>query len=286
MRCKRTRVAQSLSFAGVALNAARGGYALITGASSGIGAALAALAVARGCNVGLVARRRDRLESLAQELKASGREIDIFETDLSQAGSAAALTHAVLEKREGVDILINNAGSTVVKSFMRSSLDEQKAFLELTIATPVTLAHAFLPSMVAQRFGRVINISSIAALSSGGKGNTLYPAGKSFLLKFSQSLSAEVKGAGVHVTAVLPGFVATEFQAANGIPQDEGGATRRFAQTAQDVAKEAWARNEKGHEIVVPGTPPKLAAAFMRLLPEPWMRALTRAAAEKYYVGD
>jgi short-subunit dehydrogenase len=158
--------------------------------------------------------------------------------------------------------------------------------LELTIATPAALTHAFLPAMLAQRWGRIINISSIAALSSGGKGNTLYPAAKSFLLKFSQSLNAEVRDRGVHVTAVLPGFVATEFQAANNIPMNKGSPARRLSQTADEVAKEAWARNERGHEIVVPGMPPKLAAGLMRALPEPLMRALTRSAAEKYYVGE
>jgi short-subunit dehydrogenase len=260
-------------------------YALITGASSGIGAAMATIAASRGCDLALVARRKDRLETVAAKLKEFGAQVDLFVTDLAQIGSATALANTVRETQRPVDILINNAGSTVVESFMRSSLEQQRAFIELTINTPTILTHAFLPHMVTQRFGRIINISSVAALSSGGKGNTLYPAGKSFLLKFSQSLNAEVKDCGVYVTAVLPGFVATEFQQANNIPMD-GGAPRNFSQTAEEVAREAWARNRKGHEIVVPGGPPKLAAALMRYLPETWMRALTRAAAEKYYVGD
>ncbi len=261
-------------------------YALITGASSGIGAAMARVAVAKGCDVGLVARRADRLKALASELRAAGAHADVFMTNLAEPGAARDLAGAVQAQRETVDTLVNNAGSTIARGFAGTSLDEQIAFLELTVVTPAALAHAFLPGMLARRFGRIINISSIAALSSGGKGNTLYPAGKSFLLKFSQSLNAEVKDRGVHVTAVLPGFVATEFQQANNIPMDEGGAPRRFAQTAEEVALEAWARNERGHEIVVPGAPPKLAAALMRALPEPLMRALTRRAAEKYYVGE
>jgi short-subunit dehydrogenase len=260
-------------------------YALVTGASSGIGAALARLAVAKGVDVGLVARRAERLEALAAELGAGAAIADVFVSDLSKQGAAEALAAEVNARGRQPDMLVNNAGATVIRGYAGTAWPEQRALLELTIATPAALTHAFLPAMVAQRWGRIINISSIAALSSGGKGNTLYPAAKSFLLKFSQSLNAEVKDRGVHVTAVLPGFVATEFQAANNIPT-EGAAARRFHQTADEVAKEAWARNARGHEIVVPGMPPKLAAGLMRALPEPLMRALTRSAAEKYYVGE
>jgi short-subunit dehydrogenase len=262
-------------------------YALVTGASSGIGAAMARLAILNGLDVGLVARRSERLDVLAAELATTaGAMTDIFVWDLSREGAAETLAAEVNARGRQPDMLINNAGTTVVRGYAGTTWPEQRALLELTVATPAALTHAFLPAMLAQRWGRVINISSIAALSSGGKGNTLYPAAKSFLLKFSQSLNAEVKDRGVHVTAVLPGFVATEFQTANKIPMDEGAAARRFSQTADEVAKEAWARNERGHEIVVPGMPPKLAAGLMRALPEPLMRALTRSAAEKYYVGE
>jgi short-subunit dehydrogenase len=261
-------------------------YALITGASSGIGAAIARLAVANGLDVGLVARRAERLEALAAELGAGAAIADVFVSDLSKQGAAEMLAAEVNARGRQPDMLVNNAGATVIRGYAGTTWPVQRALLELTIATPAALTHAFLPAMLAQRWGRIINISSIAALSSGGKGNTLYPAAKSFLLKFSQSLNAEVRDRGVHVTAVLPGFVATEFQAANNIPMNKGSPARRLSQTADEVAKEAWARNERGHEIVVPGMPPKLAAGLMRALPEPLMRALTRSAAEKYYVGE
>ncbi len=261
-------------------------YALVTGASSGIGASFARLAVGQGYDVGLVARRQPELDALATELCALGAQADVFVTDLSHAGAAAILAAEVLQKHSHVDMLINNAGFTLPKGFAGTTMEQQRAFIELTIATPTSLAHAFLPGMLGQTWGRIINVSSLAALSSGGKGNTLYPAGKSFLLKFSQSLSAEVKGRGIHVTAVLPGIVATEFQAANGIPIDGKSGSGRMAQSPDAVAHEAWSRNQDGDEIVVPSMLPKLVAALMRFLPEPMMRTLTRAAAEKYYVGE
>jgi short-subunit dehydrogenase len=259
-------------------------YALVTGASSGIGAAMARLLAREGFDVALAARRGERLDALARELRDSGAAADVFVADLAAPLAAEALADRIESAGRAVDALINNAGATVASAFAGTSLAEQRAFLELTATTPMALTHRLLPHMLARNWGRVINISSIAALSSGAKGNTLYPAGKSFLLKFSQSLNAETKARGVFVTAVLPGFVATEFQEANGIPM-EGGA-RSFSQTPEHVAREAWVRNQKGHELVVPATAPKLAAWLMRALPEPWMRALTRSAAEKYYVGE
>lgn len=262
-------------------------YALITGASSGIGAAMARLAAQKGFDVGLTARRKDRLQALADEVREHyAVRADIFEADLALPGAADRLAKAVFAAGRRPDILVNNAGFSVAKGFAGSTYAEQEAFLELTVKTPIALAHAFIKPMIEKGWGRIINISSITALSSGGKGHTLYPAAKSFLLKFSQSLAAEVAEKGVHVTAVLPGFVNTEFQEAIGMADKMNGSTKRFAQTPEEVAEEAFARNEKGAEIVVPGLLPKVAAAFMRYTPEICLRALTRPAAEKYYVGD
>lgn len=262
-------------------------YALVTGASSGIGSAFAALAASKGFNVGLSARRLDRLEALADKLKTDhGVEVDVFPQDLSQPQSAEGLLTLVADAGRSVDCLVNNAGYSIPNGFHDTSLEDQRAFLELTIATPIALAHGVLGKMIEKKWGRVINISSITALSSGGKGHTLYPAGKAFLLRFSQSLNAEVAEAGVKVTAVLPGFVQTEFQIANGMNETMGDSPRRFAQTAEEVAQEAWSRNEKGVEVVVPGLLPKGAALCLQYLPEPLVRFATRRAAEKYYVGN
>lgn len=262
-------------------------YALVTGASSGIGAAIARRAAARGYSVGLAARRRPRLEALAEELrKTAGVEADVFEADLARRGSAERLAHAVFSAGRRPDMLVNNAGFSVAKSFAAVSLAEQESFLELTVTTPVALAHALLPPMIDRGFGRIINISSITAISSGGKGHTLYPAAKAFLLKFSQSLAAEVAHKGVKVTAVLPGFVETEFQEAIGMADRMKPSDRPFALTAERVAEEALRRNEAGVEIVVPGVATKCAAGLMQMLPERLTRALTRPAAEKFYVGD
>lgn len=262
-------------------------YALITGASSGIGAAMARHVARQGFHVGLVARREERLKALADDLRAAHDiEADIFPADLSAANGAEALVDAVRAAGRTPTLLVNNAGVSIPEGLAYCDFARQDSFLELTIRTPVVLAHAFLPAMLEAGAGRIINISSITALSSGGKGHTLYPAGKAFLLKFSQSLAAEVAPRGVLVTAVLPGFVKTEFQEAIGMADKMDGSTDRFAQRPEDVAREAFERNARGAEIVVPGFAAKTMAAFMRYCPERLVRALTRPAAAKYYVGD
>jgi hypothetical protein len=262
-------------------------YALVTGASSGIGAAIARRAAARGLSVGLAARRRDRLDALAADIRAKhGVDADVFAADLARRGAADGLAQAVFSAGRRPDMLVNNAGFSVAKGFAQSALAEQEAFLELTVATPVALAHAFVRPMIERGYGRIINISSITALSSGGKGHTLYPAAKAFLLKFSQSLAAEVAQKGVNVTAVLPGFVETEFQEAIGMADKMKKSDRPFTISAERVAEEALRRNEAGEEIVVPGLAAKCAAGVMQAMPERLLRALTRPAAEKYYVGD
>ena len=248
---------------------------------------MARYGAAQGFDIGLTARRKDRLEALAKELtEIHNVSADIFPADLATSDGADRLLGALADTGRQVDLLVNNAGTSIPAGFATSNLADQNAFLQLTITTPVTLSHALLPTMLKKGWGRIINISSITALSSGGKGHTLYPAGKSFLLKFSQSLNAEVAEKGVFVTAVLPGFVKTEFQEAIGMADKMDGSTKRFAQTAEEVAIEAWKRNDRGVEIVVPGTLPKIGAACMRYFPERLMRALTRPSAEKYYIGD
>lgn len=255
--------------------------ALITGASSGIGAAFARFAAAQGCDVALVARRVDVLAALAQDIeKAHGVRATVIGADLS----APDAIPAVLGQAGGVDILINNAGFSIPPLFEKTAWHQQRAFLEITVMTPAALVHGVLPGMLARGFGRIINVASAAAFSSGAAGHTLYPGGKSFLVKFSQSLSAEVKARGVLVSALSPGFVQTGFHEANGTQAQMAKAPRSFWQSPEAVVIEAWARNARGHEIIVPGLHNKIAIALLRHLPEAWTQGMVRAAAERYRV--
>lgn len=260
---------------------------LVTGASSGIGAAFARLAASKGFDVALVARREDRLAALATELAAKHDvSVRFRSTDLCDPEAPNSVCNWIKADGRAVDVLINNAGYSIPQSFAATTLEQQLKYIELSVTGPVALARHVLPGMIRRRWGRIINISSITAFSSGGKGHTLYPASKSFIVKFSQSLNAEVAGKGVFVTAVCPGFVDTEFQLANDMADKMASTPKFLKQTPEEVAAESWARNDRGVEVVVPGLLPKIAAATMKLVPEQIVTPLTRSAAEKYYVGD
>lgn len=261
--------------------------ALVTGASSGIGAAFARLAAAKGFDVALVARRADRLESLATEIAGKFNVASRFRsTDLCDPEAPDAICDWLKADGLAVDVLINNAGYSIPPAFASTPLARQIDYVALSVAGPVALTRHVLPGMIERGWGRIINISSITAFSSGGKGHTLYPASKSFLVKFSQSLNAEVASKGVLVTAVCPGFVDTEFQQANNMADKMSSTPGFLKQTAEEVAQESWTRNDRGVEVVVPGFLPKMAAAALKLIPEQITTPITRSAAAKYYVGD
>ncbi len=260
-------------------------FAVITGASSGIGTAFARRAAKEGFDVALVARRLERLKSLCAEISRDcGVRALPLDVDLAAPGAAAE----VMSRLNGqvVDLLVNNAGHSIANGFAHTKFEEQRKFLDLMVTTPVALSHAVIPGMISRGAGRIINISSITAFSSGGKGHTLYPAAKSFLVKFSQSLSAELRERGIKITAVCPGFVDTEFQIANDMAGKTPPPPKFMLQTPEQIVEESWRRNLAGVEVVVPGLLPKAAAAFLRYAPEQIVTPMTRKAAAAHYIGD
>lgn len=261
--------------------------ALITGASAGIGVAYARHAAALGHDVALVARRLDRLEALAEAMRAEfGVHVYPIKADLSEPSSAEMIIRTLRNVDRDIDILVNNAGFSIPKGFAWTSLEQQKNFMAVTVDTPLSLCHHVLDGMIKKRWGRIINVSSITAFSQGGKGHTLYPAGKSFLVKFSQSLNAEMRGYGIYVSAVCPGFVKTEFQIANNTSEKLRDTSGWFWQEPEDIVQESWRRNDNGVEVIVPGLAPKIMATILKYIPEPIITPVTRNAAAQHYAGD
>ena len=188
---------------------------LITGASAGIGAALAREYAGRGWNLVLVARREERLRALAEELKAAhGTTSTVISADLFSESAVPDLMTAVGGMQ--VDGLINNAGYGHPGTFLSSTWEDHRRFNHLMTVVPAELTRALLPAMVERGFGRVMQVASLAGHMPGSKGHTLYAAVKSYLIKFSESLNMEMRGKGVHVSALCPGFVLTEFHDVNG----------------------------------------------------------------------
>jgi uncharacterized protein len=261
--------------------------ALVTGASSGLGAAFARAYARRGLDVALTARRADRLEALAAELKAEhGVEAFAIPADLARFDGHAPVLAALAERDLCVDVLINNAGFGIPEDFIATPWSRQRDFLMTMAVAPCGLAHAVIPGMVGRGGGAIINVASLAAFSPGVAGNSLYPAVKSLLIKFSQSLDAEYRARGVKVTALAPGFTRTEFAEAAGIQQTMESHPRVFWQSAEQVVETAIRANEAGRVVVVPGAHNKLAALMLRRLPEGLVRRVISAGSARYRVKE
>ncbi|HUO12033.1 MAG TPA: SDR family NAD(P)-dependent oxidoreductase [Caulobacteraceae bacterium] len=262
-----------------------GRLALVTGASAGLGAAFARAYAARRFDVALVARRADRLEALAIELR-SRHGVDAFAVvcDLSQWEAHVPVMAEIGSRGREVDVLVNNAGFGIARDFTAVPWARQRDFLMTMAVNACGLAYDVIPGMAARGRGAIINVASLAAFSPGVAGNSLYPGVKSLMVKFSQSLDAEHRAAGLRVTAICPGFTRTEFAAQAGIQEVMERESRLFFQTAEQVAETAIRANERGRVVVVPGWHNKLAAAMLRGLPEPLVRRIIAAGSAKYHL--
>lgn len=260
---------------------------LITGASSGIGAQFARSYARRSHNLILVARRLDRLEALATELTAThGVKITCLDADLSDRAQVNGLLARIKDMNLRPDGLINNAGYSLARTFAATTAQQQLDFIEVCVAAPTLLARELLDHMLAQGYGRIINVSSMVAFSSGAAGHTLYPAAKAYMLKFSRSLAAEVAGRGVKVTALCPGSTESEFQHSNGMDAVLKTHPARFVQTAEAVVEAAIRANEAGREVIVTGWTNKLAVFLMTYIPDGLITPLIRWGAQKYQLKD
>lgn len=237
---------------------------VVTGASSGIGTELARGFAQRGHNVALVARRRDRLEALATELRsAHGVEVAVHECDLGDPIDRAALVADLRDGEMVISGLCNCAGFGTAGTFHELPLARELAQVELNATAIVELTHAVLPAMVAARSGAVMNVASIAGYQPI-PGMAVYAATKAFVQTFSESVHEELRGTGVSCTVVCPGPVPTEWA-------DIAGAQAVMIEQAQvspaDVAAAAIAGVEHGKRSVVPGIVPKLMGLGGRYTP-------------------
>ncbi len=257
--------------------------ALVTGASAGIGAAFARALARRGFDLALTARRADRLEALASELRrSSGVETLVLPADLERPEAPGELLDAISARGWAVDALVNNAGYGVTGSYLDSDWPTHAAFLRIMVDAPCELAHAVLPGMRERGFGRICNVASVAGLAPGTAGHTLYAAAKSFLIKFSQSLNAETLGSGVHVSALCPGFTYSEFHDVNGTRERVSRMPAWMWLDADRVVADGLAALEANRAVCVPGLQYKAITALMRLTPEPLAEALSRRQSHRY----
>jgi short-subunit dehydrogenase len=239
-------------------------WAIVTGASAGIGTALARDAAKRGYGVVLVARRRERLDALAARLRSEhGVDTVVVATDLAGDDGIEALWRETSQRNIVPDVLFNNAGFGSHKAFLDDDLSRALAMIELNCRSLVALAHRYGGAMRQRGSGTIVNVGSVLSFMPTAY-MAVYAATKAFVLSFSEALSTELEGTGVAVVALCPGRTATEFADVAGF---RAAAETAGGETAEQVSRTAWRAVERARPVAVSGTGNRLAATFLRHAP-------------------
>jgi hypothetical protein len=252
--------------------------ALISGASSGIGEALARCFARDGHCLVLVARGEDRLRALADALHGEhGTRVDVLPADLTRPGAATALASALRRKRRRIDVLVNNAGALEQGAFSAIAAKRHQQLIDLNVSALTAMLAAFMPAMLARGHGRILNVASIAAFQPV-PGLATYAATKAYVLSLTESLAEELRGSGVSVTALCPGITATPML---------GSATAHNAKLAQlpafligdveAVAAEGYRACLDAEVIAVPGAINQVAAIAAGATPRWLLRRIAGA---------
>jgi hypothetical protein len=225
------------------------GTAVITGASSGIGAVYADRLARRGYNLVLVARRADKLEEVAERIRSTtGRRVELFPADLSDELDLARV-ELFLRQTPGITVLVNNAGLGGALTLLDSDVDQMSAMIALNVTALTRLTYAVVPQFVERGAGTVINIGSIVAINPEAL-NGVYGGTKAFVLAFSQNLHKELDGTGVTVQVVLPGATATDFWDLSGRPLEQ--LPSGIVMTSEDLVDAALTGLDRGEFVTIP----------------------------------
>lgn len=229
-------------------------YALITGASSGIGSEIAIELAKKGFNIILTARREERLISLAKELNESyGVETDYVTGDLASPSTPYEIYNFCEEKNYEVEVLVNNAGYGIPEEFHKVSMEDEEKNIRVLSTSVIALSKIFLPKMLDKKLGKIMIISSVASFAPPSTIQVLYGPLKTFMNRFSDALNVNYKHKGISSTAVCPGYVVTEFHTASGV-QDAMDKVPAFMKLdAKNVASEAVEATLNSKSYCIPG---------------------------------
>jgi uncharacterized protein len=251
--------------------------ALVTGASSGIGADLARELARDGHDLVLAARTVAPMENLAAELRAQGASTVVIAADLSQPGGAAALVSAIEARGIAVDVLVNNAGLGAVGRFDQADPLRIGEMLQVNVVALTELTRLLLPGMVARRHGKVMLVASTAAFQPGPR-MAVYFATKAYVLSFGEAVAYELRGTGVTVTVLCPGPTATNFQQIAGMSELTFFNTAgRQVMSAAAVARLGYRGLKAGRRVVVTGLLNRITALGGRFAPHPIVLPVTKA---------
>ena len=240
--------------------------AVITGASAGIGAVFARALARRGCDVVLVARRRERLDALAAELQSEFEiQAEALPADLTDDAELRRVAERIAQM-PNLEYLINNAGFGTLPLFGESDADRQDAMARLHVLAPTRLTHAALGPMLHRRRGFIINVASVAGFFASPS-NVMYCSTKAWMVRFSEALAIELADTPLVVQALCPGFTTSEFH--DVMKMDRALVPKAWWLRAEDVVEDSLSALKTGKLIVIPSLRYKLVTALLRILPRP-----------------
>ena len=257
-------------------------YALVTGASRGIGRAIALQLAQRGYDLLLVARSEEQLTALAQEISQKHQhQAHVLALDLAAPGAAETVAAWATSHTEQLAVLVNNAGYGLWGRFEQLSLAEQQNMLQLNMALPVALTHALLPALHRVPNAYVLNVASTAAYQAVPS-LALYAASKAFLLSFSRGLRYELKTTNVSVSCLSPGATTTSFADRAGMGAELQATANKVSMTAEAVAEAAVAGLLAGVAEIIPGVLNKVSAGLTSIVPKGLVEKIAAGIYEKY----
>jgi len=242
-------------------------WALVTGATAGIGESFTRLLASKGYNIALVARDEVRLHERAAGLREKyGIQTFVLPADLATKSGVKSVEKYIQSYE--IEVLINNAGFGINKAFTASNLGDEQDLLNVLVRTPMRLMHVILPGMKERKSGTIINVSSVAGFIAGGT----YSAAKSYLTVLSESLNTELKGTGVIVSALCPGFTRTEFHQRGRMKMK--GLPSFMWLNADKLVAQSWKDAQAHQPVSVPGWQYKLLVAIISIAPRSFVRQI------------
>jgi len=242
-------------------------YALITGATSGIGYELAKLFAADHYNLIIVGRYQEELDTKAQEFSRGGVEVITIQKDLFDKKQAFELYEEVKSLGVEIDVLVNNAGQGVYGEFNDTDIERELGIIDLNISSLVILTKLFLKDMISKNSGKILNLASIAS-KTPGPWQSVYHAAKAFVLSFTEAIREEVKETDITITALMPGATATDFFNKAGMLDSKAVQDKDALANPEDVAKDGYTALMAGKDKIISGLKNKIQVGMSNVLPD------------------
>ena len=262
-------------------------YALVTGASSGIGLEVSKNLASKGYNLVLTARRTDLLNDLANDIENQyGVNVDVISKDLSLYDSPKEIYKFCESKNYDINLLVNNAGYGIKTAFHNTSVEDEENFIRVLGTSVIMLTKLFLPKMIENGDGKIMIVSSVASFAAPSAIQPLYGPIKTFMNRFSDSININYKHKGITSTSVCPGFTVTGFHTASGVQEQMDRVPKFMVFSAERIAKEAVDATLAGKSLCVPTKTYKFLVFMLKNIPQSILRLIGSALAPGRYDRD